>query len=736
MTENEASGKLFSIVQQPVLFLRIDKIVSEGEGKCYALLDPRDMRILGVNKHDVIEIGGRKKTAVRAMPLLEPSKGNSIIQIDSITMDNARAEVDDRVLVKKIEAKPAIKVVLAPLADEMLCLGSDTALLLPRIQGFPVTAGDKVSIPISEARSEEFQVLGTVPADTVIIGANTKIEIRKKPTGKVDSSRVTYNEIGGLREQIKKVREMVELPLKYPQVFERLGVDPPRGILLVGPPGSGKTLLARAVANETGANFQVVNGPEIMHKYYGESEAKLRAIFENATRNQPSIIFLDELDAIAPKRERVSGDVEKRVVAQLLALMDGLRDRGKVVVIGSTNLPRQLDPALRRPGRFDREIVLDVPNRNGRLEILHIHTRGMPLHDDVDLEKIADLTHGFVGADIQNLCREAAMKALRDIMPEIDLDRGAFPFDDLSTLRVNLNHFLAALRDIEPSAVREIFVEIPKVTWEDVGGHDEIKEVLTESVVWPLMYKDLFQATRTKPPKGILLYGLPGTGKTLIAKALANESGVNFISVKGAELLSKYVGESEQRIKEIFRKARQVAPCILFFDEIDALAPSRRNAEGERVSERVVSQILTEMDGVEELNGVLILAATNRIDMVDPALLRAGRFDMFLEVKYPDEKSTLEILKIHTRGKPLAKDVKLEEIARNIHGFSGADIELLCHRASVIAIRRHLEKRKGILKITQSHFHEALKEASSKSILSPSRLKPRNPSLRTGNNQK
>ena len=505
---------------------------------------------------------------------------------------------------------------------------------------------------------------------------------------------------------------MVELPLRYPQVFERLGITPPRGVLLVDPPGSGKTLLAKAIAHETNASFQVINGPEIIHKFYGESEARLRDIFEVASRNQPSIIFLDELDAIAPKREKVSGDVEKRVVAQLLAIMDGLKDKGRVVVIGATNLPSMLDPALRRPGRFDREVSLDVPDRNGRLEIFEVHTRGMPIATDreIDLERLADLTHGFVGADIENLCREAAMKALRDTIPDIDFEGGSLPYEALLDLNVEMEHFMEALREVEPSAIREIIVDIPKVDPEDVGGLDDVIDKLTEAVIWPIKYKDLFEITGTKAPKGILLYGPPGTGKTLLAKSIANQSGLNFISVKGAELLSKYVGESERAVREVFKKAKQVSPCIIFFDEIDALAPCRSANEGNHVSERVVSQLLTEMDGVEELTGVSVIAATNRLDIVDPALLRSGRFDLFLSIPLPDENGLVEILRIHTRNKPLASDVNIKALSREIKGFSGADVELLCQKASLVAIRKHLKKGKGVLKITRNHFEEALDE--------------------------
>ena len=697
-----------------MITFKIAEISVKDAGKGLGRVDPKDMHALGIAAFDLIEIGGKRKTVVRAMPLEKSQRGQSLIQVDGITRENARVEIDDSVFVKKVESKQAIKVVLAPISDDLLLNGDKTDYLVSRLDGIPVTVGDRVRVTLPGSRIEDFQVLGVIPAESIVVRAATKIELRKKPKGKVDTSRVTYEDIGGLKEQIRKVREMVELPLRYPQVFERLGIDPPRGVLLLGPPGSGKTLLAKAVAHETNASFQAINGPEIIHKFYGESEARLRDIFEIAERNQPSIIFLDEIDAIAPKREKVSGEVEKRVVAQLLALMDGLKDRGRVIVVGATNLPSMLDSALRRPGRFDREVSLDVPDRNGRLEIFEVHTRGMPLADDVDLERLADITHGFVGADIENLCREAAMRSIRTMLPDIDFEVSNLPYDKLMELRVEMEDFIDALRGVEPSAIREIFVEIPKVNWKDIGGLDEIKERLTEAVIWPIKYRELFEATQTKAPKGILLYGPPGNGKTLLAKAIANESGVNFISIKGAELLSKYVGESEHAVREVFKKAKQVAPCIVFFDEIDAIAPCRAGGDNTHVSERVVSQLLIEMDGVEELRGILVLAATNRIDMVDPALLRAGRFDLSLKIPYPDEEALFEILCIHTRGKPLARDVNLREIAGSIKGLSGADIELLCQRASLIAIREHLSRGKGVLRITYLHFEEALKEASGK----------------------
>lgn len=691
---------------------KIVEIHANDTGKGFARVNAEDMKTLGVTTWDLIEVGGRRKTVVRVLPLENGIEEKSTIQIDCITRENARVKIDGHVLVKKAKAKPATKVVLAPINKSLLYNGNESKFIQNRLDGFVMCVGDKVRITLNNSKEEDFHVIGTIPSKPVFIQTSTKVDIKKKPKEKLDKQPIKYEDVGGLGEQIRKVREIVELPLKYPEIFEKLGVLPQRGILLIGPPGSGKTLLAKAIANETDANFQVVNGPEIIHKFYGESEARLRDIFEIATRNRPSIIFIDEIDAIAPKREKVTGDVEKRVVAQLLALMDGLKDRGNIIVIGATNLPNSIDPALRRPGRFDREINLDVPDVNGRSEIINIHTRGMPLSDDIDFDKLSDLTHGFVGADLENLCREAAMNALRSTLLGIDVDisEDSFPFEQISPLVIKMENFLEALKGIEPSAIREIFVEIPKVSWDDVGGLKEVKDRLTEAVIWPIEHKDIFKASGAKAPKGILLYGPPGSGKTLLAKAIATQSGTNFLSIKGPELFSKFVGESEEAVREIFKKARQVSPSIIFFDEIDAIASHRSENADNRVSERVVSQLLTEIDGIEELEDVLVLAATNRVDMVDTALLRPGRFDMCLEIPLPDKESLTDILKIHLKDKPVSRDVDLRALAKQLLGYTGADVEFLCQRATLIAIREYLSDKRKKLTIKQSSIEEAKKE--------------------------
>ncbi|MGI9533714.1 MAG: CDC48 family AAA ATPase [Thermodesulfobacteriota bacterium] len=697
-----------------MISLRIIEIHAAEAGKGYARISERNMTDLGVTTWDLIEIGGKRKTFVRAIPI-EPNgykngEGESIIEIDLCTRENARVDIDEFVIVKKADSKNATRVLLSPRNNDLLYAPEKLKFIPNRLEGIPLTVGDKISVKMPGSSGEDFDVVNTTPSQCVVVSQTTKVDIRKKPTGKIDGNNICYDDIGGLTDQINKIREMIELPLKFPQVFEKLGIDPPRGVLLVGPPGSGKTVLAKAIANESNVNFQVINGPEIIHKFYGESEAKIRKIFDVAARHQPSILFLDELDAIAPRREKVTGDVEKRVVSQLLTLMDGLKERGNIIVIGATNLPDVIDPALRRPGRFDREIYLNVPDQNSRYEILNVHSRGMPLYSDIDLDKISEITHGFIGADIENLCKEAAMIALRRTLPDLEYYDESFEFEDIKPLMVNMNDFLEALKEINPSAIREIFVEIPKVTWDDVGGLSDIKDKLTESVILPLKHKDLFKSANVKPPKGILFSGPPGTGKTLLAKALANQSNINFISVKGAELLSKYVGESEKSIREVFRKAKQVSPSIIFFDEIDAVAPLRQDIDSNRVSERVVSQLLTEMDGVEELVDVFVLASTNRIDMVDPAILRSGRFDLILNMPYPDVNEINEILKIHTRDKPLNKDIKLENIASKLKGLCGADIELICNRSAILAIRDHLINTKRVFTISVKHFNKSIRE--------------------------
>jgi transitional endoplasmic reticulum ATPase len=571
-------------------------------------------------------------------------------------------------------------------------------------------------------RKIDLVVTSTTPtAEAVIVTEQTEVtvgeQVKEAPRA---IPRIAYEDIGGLRPVIQKVREMIELPLRHPELFERLGVEAPKGVLLHGPPGTGKTLLAKAVASETNANFYSIGGPEIMSKFYGESEERLREIFKEAQENAPSIVFIDEIDSIAPKREEVTGEVEKRVVSQLLSVMDGLQSRGKVVVIGATNRINSLDPALRRPGRFDREIEIGVPDRDGRLEILQIHTRGMPLAEDVDLKKLADVTHGFVGADLEALAKEAAIRALRRILPEINLEAENIPVEVLNKIIVKMSDFQEALKEVEPSAMREVLVEVPDIKWGDIGGLEGVKEELREAIEWPLKYPELFAQMNAVPPKGLLLYGPPGTGKTLLAKAAANESEANFISVKGPELLNKFVGESEKAIREVFRKARQASPCIIFFDEIDSVAPIRGSNSGDsNVTERVISQFLTEMDGLEELRNVVIIAATNRPDIVDPALLRPGRFDRLLLVPPPDLEARKQIFRIHTKKTPLAEDVKLDELARKTEGYTGADIASICNTAVMLSIKEHIGKAKDAedakkkakgLKVARRHFEEAMQK--------------------------
>ena len=699
-----------------MISLKISEIHSRDSGKGYARISPMDMRELGLTFWDLIQIDGRRKTVVRALPLeAEELETESVIEIDTVTRENAGVELDDIVIVTKADVEKASRITLCPRNKAFLYDPAKSRSLCDRLEGLAVTAGDRVSVRVSSARAEDFDVLTTMPEHSVVISQKTRMDVVQRPRARVDAERASYADVGGLSSQIGRIKEILELPIRFPSLFEKLGVQPSRGVLLTGPPGSGKTLLAKAIASETNSNFQVINGPEVIQRFYGESEAKLRQIFENATKNQPSIIFLDELDAIAPRRDKVTGDVEKRVVAQLLSLMDGLTHRGNVTVIGATNLPDMIDPALRRPGRFDREIYLPVPDTKARLEIFQVHSRGMPLSSDVDLQRLSELSSGYVGADIENLCREAGINSLTNILPDMEQDSvsdaaQSFPVE------VGMEDFLSALRSIHPSAIREIVAEIPKTSWDDVGGLEDVKNDLIESVIWPMKHRNFYEALDVASPKGILLHGPPGTGKTLLAKALANRTEINFISIKGAELLSKYVGESERAVREVFKKAKQVSPCIVFFDEIDALCPRRSESNSTRVSERVVSQLLAEIDGVEELPDVLVLAATNRIDMIEPALLRPGRFDLVVEIPTPSRREILDILKIHTQKKPLGTDVKLKALAEQLEGGTGADVKLVCNRASLHAIKEHLGKNRKVIKLHKKHFDLAVAELRKRTV--------------------
>lgn len=698
--------------------LKVAEAGPKDVGRGIARIDPEDMARLGAAVGDVVEIKGKRATIAKAMPTFQLDRGKGLVQMDGLVRRNCQAGLDEKVTLCRVEARPAERIVLSPGEGlNSLSAKEDSKYLGRLLEGLPLVPGDTVRATLFGARSHEFTVLSAAPAGAVLVHAATAITVKGERAGEPKGQRISYEDIGGLSREIRRIREMVELPLKYPQVFERLGIDAPKGVLLYGPPGTGKTLIARAVANETDAYFVHISGPEIMAKFYGESEGKLRAIFEEASAHAPAIIFLDELDAIAPKREEMGAEkqVERRVVAQLLALMDGLHSRGQVLIIGATNIPNTLDPALRRPGRFDREIEIGIPDAHSRLEIIQVHSRGMPLAKDVDLERLAHITHGFVGADLEALCREAAMACLRTIFPNIDFAMEDIPYEQLLNLEIRMDHFLEGLKEIDPSAIREVFVEVPDVGWDDIGGLEHIKRELMETVQWPLEHPALFLKAATRPAKGILLTGPPGTGKTLLAKAVARESGVNFISVKGPELLSQWIGASEKGVREVFRKARQASPCILFFDEIDSLIPARGGGGGDGgVTQRVVSQFLTEMDGIEELKGVVVLGATNRRDILDPAILRPGRFDLLLDLPLPDRTSRLAILKIHARGKPLARGASLEALADRTEGCSGADLAAVCNKAALIAIRKYLSTRAANAKtydgftISEEHVEEAL----------------------------
>ncbi len=702
--------------------LKVAEAYPQDAGRGVVRIDPKIAQELGLTSGDVVEIVGRKKTYAIYWIGRPEDYGRGIIRMDGYIRNNAGVAIDDKVQVRKVQVKQAQKVTLAP-TEPLRIVGAEE-YLLSILEGRVLTRGDTVTINVMGNKIDLIVTGINPPADAVIITPSTQIVISEEVAKAVPKGipRVTYEDIGGLKEAIQKIREMVELPLRHPELFERLGVEAPKGVLLYGPPGTGKTLLAKAVANETNANFYSISGPEIMSKFYGESEARLREIFKEAEENAPSIIFIDEIDAIAPKREEVTGEVERRVVSQLLSLMDGLEARGKVIVIAATNRPNALDPALRRPGRFDREIEIKVPDRKGRLEILQIHTRHMPLAEDVDLNKIASVTHGYVGADLEYLCKEAAMKALRRVLPEIKLEEEKIPPEILNKLQVTMKDFEEALKEITPSAMREVYLETPEVRWEDIGGLEQVKKELREAVEWPLKFPEVYKRLGYSIPKGILLYGPSGTGKTLLAKAVANESEANFISVRGPELLSKWVGESERAVREVFRKARQASPCIIFFDEIDALAPVRGLSGDSRVTERVVCQLLTELDGIQPLSGVVVLAATNRIDMVDPALLRAGRFDKLIYVPLPDKPARLEIFKIHIKGKPLAKDVDLNKLVDQTEGFSGADIAAVVNTALSLVLQEFIgkyptpelaKKHLDEAVITMRHMEEAIKRVRS-----------------------
>lgn len=675
--------------QETGLKLKVTEALSKDVGRAIARMGPEDLERLQVAVGDTVEVVGKRQTVCRAMPAYKELRGQSRVQLDGITRENAGAGIDEVIMIRKAACASAEKVVLSP--TNVMLADRDLKYIGGLLDGLSLLQGDRIRATLFGSRTADFKVESTMPKGPVIISPITQLVIGKAQEQPVAGT-IAYEDVGGLKSQLQRIREMIELPLRYPEVFDRLGIDAPKGVLLHGPPGCGKTLIARAIAHETEASFFSVSGPEVIHKFYGESEAHLRKIFDEAGRKGPSIIFMDEIDAIAPKRDQVVGDVEKRVVAQLLALMDGLTKRQNLIVIAATNLPNVLDPALRRPGRFDREIAIPIPDRNGRLEILEIHSRGMPLARDVEMAHLAEITHGFVGADLEALCREAAMICLRRIMPDIDFALSNLPYEQISQLEVHMKDFLGALKDVEPSAIREVFVEVPDVHWEDVGGLDEIKKRLIEAVEWPLRYGHLFERAGIKPPKGILISGPPGCGKTLVAKAVANESKVNFISVKGPALLSKYVGESERGIREVFHKARQAAPCIIFFDEIDALVPTRSaGASDAHVSERVLSQFLAELDGIEELRGVLVLGATNRLDMLDPAVVRPGRFDEVVEIPLPNQHDRGKIFQIHLENKPLAPGIEFSNLVARSDRFSGAEIAAVCNIAALRAVRRAIE---------------------------------------------
>jgi transitional endoplasmic reticulum ATPase len=715
--------------------LKVAEAFSQADvGRSIARIDPECMQKLGLFDGDIIEIEGKKSTAV-TVAASQSDISLGIVRIDGYIRKNAGTSIGEEVTVRRANVKEAQKVVLAPVEQQIIIRGDAKSAFIGRVlsKGDIIVTGlrqqtqtmrgglfddffREMMNDVTPMGELKLAVVSTKPFGVVKISQMTDFEIQTTP---VDVSKlegvktfvdVTYEDIGGLKEEVKKVREMIEIPLKRPELFERLGISPPKGVLMHGPPGTGKTLLAKAVANETDAHFIAINGPEIMSKYVGGSEERLRELFEEAEENAPSIIFIDEIDAIAPKREEVSGEVERRIVAQILTLMDGLKTRGQVVVIGATNRPDALDPAIRRPGRFDREIEIGVPDKVERKEIIQIHTRGMPLDEKVDLDEIAEVTHGFVGADLESLSKEAAMRVLRRILPDIKADE-EIPKETLKKMIVKKSDFKEALKEIQPSALREVLVQVPNVSWADIGGLEKAKQELKEAVEWPLKYPQSFEKFGIRPPRGVLIYGPPGTGKTLLAKAVATESESNFIAVKGPELLSKWVGESEKGVREVFRKARQTAPTVIFFDEIDSIASTRAGTSTDSgVTQRVVNQLLTEIDGLEELQDVAVIAATNRVDIIDPALLRPGRFDRHIKIDDPDEKARLEIFKVHTKKMPLADDVDLKRLAKETDGYVGSDIEAVCREAVMLTLRENMKSEN----VKMKYFKEAMKKVKAK----------------------
>ncbi len=693
------------------IVLRVEEISQQHVGMGRATVDPKILEEISWSAGQILELSYNKKTHVKLWPGTTEEYGSGIIRIDGITRQNIGAGVGDKISIRPVEAVDAEHIVLSP--TEKIQAEGIQDYMIHNYLNHVFTTGDTVSLNTQLGGKIQFVVTGTKPARPVIVTDRTIFKLGQM-TQAVDVTvpRVTYDELGGLGNAVQKIREMIELPMRHPELFEKIGVEAPKGVLLYGPPGTGKTLLAKAVAGETNAHFISLSGPEIMGKYYGESEERIRDIFKQAEENSPTIIFIDELDSIAPKRDEVSGEVEKRIVSQILTLMDGMKSRGKVVVIAATNRPNSIDPALRRPGRFDREIEIGIPDEEGRSEILSIHTRGMPLDEKINLKEIAKTTHGFVGADLQVLTKEAAMRSLRRILPEMDLDQETISASLLQSIQITSEDFADALKEIRPSALREVQVQIPDVEWDDVGGLGELKEELRQAVEWPTKYKEAYDYADIQTPKGILLHGPPGTGKTMIAKALARTTDSNFISIKGSELLSKWVGESERGIREIFRKARQVAPCIIFLDEVDALVPRRSiSSSDSHVTENVVSQVLTELDGLEELHGVLVIGATNRPDIVDEALLRPGRFDRIIEIPNPDVSGRKQIFLIHTKKKPLASDVDMSQLADMTDHFSGAEIAAVANNAAITALKRHLHGNQSNIKeitITQADLIDAI----------------------------